>query len=86
MRLVRQITYEAKDDVEALSIAKDRLGREAIILSSRSEDRGGFLGFFRRKALVVTAGLLEEDGPSGRLREKEDPSERIMAFQRLLEV
>ncbi|HPQ38348.1 MAG TPA: flagellar biosynthesis protein FlhF [Synergistaceae bacterium] len=86
MRLVRQITYEAKDDVEALSIAKDRLGRDAIILSSRSEDRGGFLGFFRRKALVVTAGLLEEDGPSGRLREKEDPSERIMAFQRLLEV
>ncbi|HPQ38520.1 MAG TPA: flagellar biosynthesis protein FlhF, partial [Synergistaceae bacterium] len=63
-----------------------RLGRDAIILSSRSEDRGGFLGFFRRKALVVTAGLLEEDGPSGRLREKEDPSERIMAFQRLLEV
>ncbi len=87
MRLVRQITYEAKDDVEALSIAKDRLGRDAIILSSRSEMRGGVLGFFRHKALVVTAGLLEEERSSERPREsREDSSERIMAFQRLLEV
>jgi len=89
MRLVRQITYEAKDDVEALSIAKDRLGRDAIILSSRSETRGGFLGFFRHKALVVTAGLLEEERSSERPRDREsreDSSERIMAFQRLLEV
>jgi len=85
MRLVRQITYEAKDDVEALSIARDRLGREAIILSSRSEARGGFLGFFRRKALVVTAGLLEEEEPQKQER-REDASERIKAFQRLLEV
>jgi flagellar biosynthesis protein FlhF len=85
MRLVRQITYEARDDVEALSIARDRLGREAIILSSRSEARGGFLGFFRRKALVVTAGLLEEEEPQKQER-REDASERIKAFQRLLEV
>ena len=87
MRLVRQITYEAKDDVEALSIARDRLGREAIILSSRSEARGGFFGLFRRKALVVTAGLLEEEQAQPQQQERrEDASERIKAFQRLLEV
>ncbi len=83
MRLIRQITYEAKDDVEALSIARDRLGRDAIILSSRTEARGGFLGFFRRRALVVTAGLLEEEVLA---EKREDASERIKAFQRLLEV
>ncbi len=85
MRLVRQITYEARDDAEALSIARDRLGRDAIILSSRTEARGGFLGFFRRRALVVTAGLLEEEQLQQQER-REDTSERIKAFQRLLEV
>ncbi len=82
MRLVRQITFEAKNDMDAFAIARERLGRDAVILSSRTERRGGFLGFFTKNILVVTAGLLEEE----RDWDTDDPGERMKAFQKLLEV
>lgn len=84
MRLIRQIVYDAKDDAEALAIARERLGRDAVILSTRTVKRGGFLGLFRKKMLAVTAGLFEDErtDPSA----SEDTKERILAFQRLLEV
>jgi len=84
VRLIRQIVYDAKDDAEALAIARERLGRDAVILSTRTVKRGGFLGLFRRKMLSVTAGLFEDErtDPSA----SEDAKERILAFQRLLEV
>ncbi|MCF7935508.1 MAG: flagellar biosynthesis protein FlhF [Synergistales bacterium] len=82
MRLARQVTYEAKDEAESLVIAKERLGRDAVILSSQRVKRGGFLGFFRKEVLQVTAGIFEED----REPDQEASADRIKAFQRLLEV
>ena len=82
MRVERQIEFEAQDDAEAIHVARERLGRDAVILSSRLVKRGGFLGMFRRKALWVTAGLLEED-PEEIAKENR---ERLFAFQQLLDV
>lgn len=48
MRIERQIEYEAKDDAEAIQVARDRLGRDAVILSSRRVKLGGFRSEERR--------------------------------------
>ncbi len=78
-----QITFEAKDDAEALRTARDRLGPDAVILSSRQVKTGGFLGLFRRTVLQVSAAVLEEDRRSESDAEKK---ERLAAFQKLLEI
>lgn len=85
MRVVRQITFEARNDADAVLMARDRLGRDAVILSTQVVKRGGFLGFFRRKVLLVTAGILGDEAPRAAVA-PEETKERIMAFQRLLEV
>ena len=78
-----QITFEAKDDAEALRSVRDRLGPDAVILSSRPIKRGGFLGFFRSTVLQVNAAILEEEDHSESDRGKK---ERLAAFQKLLEI
>ncbi|MDR0649651.1 MAG: flagellar biosynthesis protein FlhF [Synergistaceae bacterium] len=82
MRVEQQIEYEAKSDAEAIQVARDRLGREAVILSSRPVKLGGVLGLFKRDALWVTAGILVPD-QDDLLRESK---ERMVAFQHLLDV
>ena len=57
MRVLQQITFEAKDDAEAMRIAGERLGREAVVLSTRPVKTGGVLGFFRKTVLPL-AGVL----------------------------
>lgn len=81
MRIERQIEYEVKSDAEAIQIAKERLGVDAVIISSRHVKRGGFLGFFKRDVILVTAGLFEED-PQEQAKESR---ERMLAFQHLLD-
>ncbi len=83
VRVRSQITFEANDEAEAFRTARDRLGSEAAILSQRPVKKGGFLGFFRRTVLHVTAGILETDDR----REETDgeKKERLAAFQKLLE-
>lgn len=78
-----QITFEAADDAEALRTARDRLGPDAVILSSPRIKTGGFLGFFRTTVLQVTAAVLEEESRSETDSEKK---ERLAAFQKLLEL
>lgn len=79
-----QITFEAKDDAEALRVARSRLGADAAVLSSRPVKIGGFFGMFRRNALEVTAAVLEEER---RDRETDiEKKERLAAFQKLLEI
>jgi flagellar biosynthesis protein FlhF len=82
VRVEQQIEYEAQSDAEAIQVARSRLGRDAVILSSRPVKVGGLLGMFRRNALWVTAGIL--------VPEKEDyqseSRDRMVAFQHLLEV
>jgi flagellar biosynthesis protein FlhF len=82
VRVEQQIEYEAASDAEAIKVARDRLGREAVILSSRPVKVGGVLGFFRRNALWVTAGILTPD----RDDIVKESRERMVAFQHLLEV
>ena len=82
MKVEQQIEYEAKSDAEAIRVARDKLGREAVILSSRPVKLGGVLGFFRRDALWVTAGILVPDPED----EKKETRDRMVAFQHLLEV
>ena len=88
MRVVNQITFEAKDDAEALRLASERLGKDAVILSTRTVKIGGFLGLFQRPALMVSAGILQEDAKEEKARDKDDDvaaKERLVAFQKLLE-
>ncbi len=81
MRVLQQITFEAKDDAEAMRIAGERLGRDAVVLSTRPVKTGGVLGFFRKTVLLVSAGVLEEENKEG----EDSKRERMMAFQKLLE-
>ena len=102
MRVTNQITFTAKDDAEALRLASERLGRDAVILSSQMVKEGGVLGLFQRSVLRVTAGILEDDTPkpqppkrqnnfsstSSTISTMDDDTRRenLIAFQKLLEI
>ena len=100
MRVTNQITFTAKDDAEALRLASERLGRDAVILSSQMVKEGGVLGLFQRSVLRVTAGILEDDSPKPQAPKRQQTlssassistmdddtrRENLIAFQRLLE-
>ena len=99
MRVTNQITFTAKDDAEALRLAAERLGRDAVILSTQMIKEGGVLGMFKRSVLKVTAGILEDDEPMPTSRPRQQPSaastastmdddtrrENLIAFQKLME-
>ena len=91
MRVLNKITFEAKDDAEALRLAAERLGKDAVILSTRPLRVGGFMGFFQRRVLEVSAGILQDDRAEEKSREKDKnkddavSKERLVAFQKLLE-
>ncbi len=68
MRVVNQIVFTAKDDAEAIRLATERLGRDAVILSSQMVKEGGVFGLFQKSVLRVTAGILEEDDNSSPAR------------------
>ena len=102
MRVINQITFTAKDDAEALRLASERLGRDAVILSTSVVKEGGVLGLFQRSVLRVTAGILEDDTPkpqppkrannfsgaSGAISTMDDDTRRenLIAFQKLLDL
>ena len=98
MRVTNQITFTAKDDAEALRLAAERLGRDAVILSTQMIKEGGVLGMFKRSVLKVTAGILEDDDtkPQPRPRQatvtstastmdEDTRRENLIAFQKLME-
>jgi flagellar biosynthesis protein FlhF len=49
-------TYRAWTMAEALTFVKADLGADAVILHTRTFDRGGFLGFGKRTVVEITAG------------------------------
>ncbi|MFZ9915908.1 MAG: flagellar biosynthesis protein FlhF, partial [Phycisphaerales bacterium] len=53
-------TYQAWTMSEALSFVKEDLGPDAVILHTRTFDRGGFLGFGRRAVVEITAARADE--------------------------
>ena len=83
MKIKSQITFQAKDEAEAMRVAGDRLGRDAVLLSTQVLKVGGFLGFFRKTVLKVTAAILEEERKPETDTEKK---ERLAAFQKLLDI
>ena len=98
MRVTNQITFTAKDDAEALRLAAERLGRDAVILSTQMVKEGGVLGLFQRSVLKVTAGILEDDDPkpapksrtpsvtsSASTMDEDTRRENLIAFQKLME-
>ena len=98
MRVTSQITFTAKDDAEALRLAAERLGRDAVILSTQMIKEGGVLGLFQRSVLRVTAGILEDDtppAPQPKTRninnspianmDEDTKRENLIAFQKLME-
>jgi flagellar biosynthesis protein FlhF len=89
MRVLNQITFEAKDDAEALRLAGERLGKDAVILSTRPVYVGGLMGLFRRRVLMVSAGILQNEQKEEKIKDKEKDDvaakERLVAFQKLLE-
>ncbi len=90
MRVVNQITFEARDDADALRLAAERLGKDAVILSTRTVRVGGFLGLFQRSVLLVSAGILEDEPKKeSRPRDSRDDDvarrESLIAFQKLME-
>ena len=99
MRVTNQITFTAKDDAEALRLAAERLGRDAVILSTQVIKEGGMLGMFKRSVLKVTAWILEDDDTRPQSRPRQQPTaastastmdedtrrENLIAFQKLME-
>lgn len=98
MRVTNQITFTAKDDAEALRLASERLGREAVILSTQVVKEGGVLGLFQHSVLKVTAGILEDDSPrplpkpkpataasTASTMDENTRRENLIAFQKLME-
>jgi len=102
MRVTNQITFTAKDESEAFRLASERLGRDAVILSTSVIKEGGVLGLFQRSVLRVTAGILEDDTPkpqppkrqnnfsgaSSSISTMDDDTRRenLIAFQKLLDL
>jgi len=56
--------YVADTVGEAMAQVKAELGSDAVILHSRTIRQGGFLGFFGRKVIEVTAALEDEVIPA----------------------
>ncbi|ABL01038.1 flagellar biosynthesis protein FlhF [Pelobacter propionicus] len=50
-------TFQAPSMAEALRKVKAELGSDAMILSTKQEKTGGFLGFFRKNVYKVTAAV-----------------------------
>ena len=83
MRVVKQIIYEVDAESEAFEKARKKLGPEAVVLSSVPVKRGGFLGLFKKRKYIVTAGILEDDEAQEKL--EQGKRDRLIAFQKLLE-
>lgn len=78
MRVVKQIIYEVDAESEAFEKARKKLGPEAVVLSSVPVKRGGFLGLFKKRKYIVTAGILEDDEAQEKL--EQGKRDRLIAF------
>lgn len=58
--------FVADDMQQALSQVKHTFGKDALILQTRKYRRGGFLGFFGREMVEVTAAVADDDEMNGR--------------------
>ena len=57
-------TFQAKTMAEAIALVKRRLGREAVILHTRTVATGGWLGFRKQSLVEVTAAPADTELPA----------------------
>ncbi len=67
-------TYQAKSMAQALSAVKRDLGKDAVILHTRTFKRGGFFGYGAKLIVEVTAGT---GGALGKRRRRETKTESL---------
>lgn len=85
MKLSKEIEFQADTESEAYSKARERLGQEGVILSIQTIRVPGLLPFFRKKKLLVRAGVFLEESPQQPERDPELERRQMAVFQALLE-
>ena len=93
MKVIKnKIIFEAKDEAEALRISRERLGKEAVLLSTLPQKTGGVMGIFKKSVVKATAVVYEEDAKDSGKKDKSDDvssfidqKKRIEAFEKILQ-
>jgi len=87
MKIVKEIEFEALTEKEAFDKVRQRLGADGVILSIQTVTTPSFLPFFRKKKLIVRAGIMEEDkSPPRNVVDRELERRQIEVFRALLEL
>lgn len=86
MKLVKEIEFHAKTENEAFQKVREKLGSDGIILSIQTVRVPALIPFFKKKELVVRAGILEEEkkAPVAQ-RDPEIDKKQMEVFKALLE-
>lgn len=86
MKLVKEIEFRVKTENEAFQKVRDKLGSDGIILSIQTVRVPSLIPFFRKKELVVRAGILEEEKQAPvKERDPELDRKQMEVFKALLE-
>ncbi|AKN33965.1 flagellar biosynthesis regulator FlhF [Clostridium carboxidivorans P7] len=75
--------YIVKSMNEALTRIRYELGKDAVIISQRRIRKGGFLGFFSKRVLEVTAAI-DNKKPSRDISSGENVEESIQAIKKIM--
>lgn len=78
-------TYQAKSMAQALAAVKRDLGKDAVILHTRTFKRGGFFGYGGKQIVEVTAGTGVELGQRRRRQRTDAVELRAQAQRQLLD-
>lgn len=86
LKLVKEIEFRAKTENEAFQRVREKLGADGIILSIQTVRIPSIIPFFRKKELVIRAGILEEEKKAPVQERDPDLEKRQMeVFKALLE-
>lgn len=85
MKLTKEIEFQADTESEAYSKARERLGPDGVILSIQVIRVPGMIPFFRKKKLLVRAGVFLEEPPQKPERDPELERRQAAVFQALME-
>lgn len=73
--------YKVKSMNEAITRIKYELGKEAVIISQRKIRKSGFLGFFSKRMLEVTAAV---NNPEEKNKEEDNITESVENFKKVV--
>lgn len=69
--------YKAKSEQEAILMARDELGPEAIVMNVKTIKPGGFMRLFRKTKVELTAAIDDHMADKADSVEKKDEAERV---------